>query len=410
MDYYQNSRRSILLVTIATIIMAFWWGHYVLAPSAIKALFSGLMILSAIFFPYGLIRNNDFDKFSNIILRLLFVLGAIAIIRSVFNDKPEMHVWSNKWLTLFGNEFCSLLFFPPLFAYISTIPENVALIKNINYRYMLIGAICILSFRFPLGSLLLCLPVFVPYVNRKYKFLIGIALLQALLKATTGDNPTRAYFLTMLFALAAYLLAFVIKKKLITKIFCITCITLPLFLFIPMLFISRNMGLSFFEKSQSYLVDKVDDEELVTDTRTFLYFEMASDLTRTKSWVWGKGAFAYYYSDWFDLDVNGRFGRMSSEVPFLNFLMHGGLVYTCLYFLLLTYAVYNGLWKSNNMFVQSVAVVATGWFFCSFICDLTGARYYHMFFFMLLGCCFSKRFLSMSDDEIALLFDDGVAA
>ena len=235
-------------------------------------------------------------------------------------------------------------------------------------------------------------------------------MLQALLKATTGDNPTRAYFLTMLFALAAYLLAFVIKKKLITKIFCITCITLPLFLFIPMLFISRNMGLSFFEKSQSYLVDKVDDEELVTDTRTFLYFEMASDLTRTKSWVWGKGAFAYYYSDWFDLDVNGRFGRMSSEVPFLNFLMHGGLVYTCLYFLLLTYAVYNGLWKSNNMFVQSVAVVATGWFFCSFICDLTGARYYHMFFFMLLGCCFSKRFLSMSDDEIALLFDDGVAA
>lgn len=409
MEFYQNSKRVVVLVTIATVIIGFLWGLFSLAPSAVRIAFSVLMILSIIVFPYGLIRKNDFDRFPNVLLRMILALSIVAVLRSVFNENADMHAVGNKWLTLFGNEYCSLIFLPPLFTYLATIPLNIALVKKINYQYMLLGALCILLFKYPLASLVIWLPIFVPYVNRNYKMLIMMAMLEAVICAVTGENPTRAYFLYIAFSFLAYLFVYVIKKNNITRVFCVGCIVLPFVLFFPMMLSKNNNNLSFFQKAQATIINETKNSELATDTRTFLYREMAYDLTKTESWVWGKGAYAHYYSFSFDQGINGKYGRMTSEVPFLNFLMHGGIVYTALYFLLLVYAVYNGLWKGNNKFVQCIAVVATGWYFCSFICDLTGARYYHMVFFILLGCCFSRRFLSMSDEEISLLFDEGIA-
>lgn len=407
MEYYYQSKRTILCVTIATIIIGFFWGLYFQAPSVVKTIFSALMILSAFVFPYGYIRNNDFDKFSNAILRIILFLGVVAVLRSVFNENADMYVFGNKWTTLFGNEYCALLLLPPLFTYLAADPENILYIKKINYRYMLIGAFFIFLFKFPLSTLAFFLPVFVPYVKRNYKLLIGIAVLHAVLGGTLGFNPARAYLLYLLFAFAAFFLVFVVKKLAITKFFCVSCIILPFFLFVSLLYNKNLNEPSFFENAQTYVVGKTEKRDLANDTRTFLYREMALDLTKTKSWIFGKGAFAHYYSLWFDQGLNGRFGRMGSEVPFLNFLMHGGVAYVFFYFLLLLYAIYKGLWKSNSRFVQCIAVVVTGWYFCSFVCDLTGARYYHMLFFMLLGCCLSDRFLNMNDDEIAMLFYEG---
>lgn len=408
MERYNISINSISLVTIATIAISFLWGLYFQAPSVVKAIFSVLMILSAVIFPYKLINKNDFDKTSNFLLKGLLILSVVAIVRSIFNDDPDMYSFGNKWMTLFGNEYCTLLLLPPLFTYLATNPLKIVFLKKINYYYMALGALCTILLKFPLAFLVIFLPVFFPYVKSNYRFLICIAFFQATTKAVWGDNPTRAIFLYLAFGIASYILVYVIKNHIITKIFCILTVLAPFVLFAPML-ASNIHEPSFFENAQTYITGKTDDSQLGTDTRTFLYYEMALDLTKTNSWVFGKGAFAHYYSAWFDEGVNGRFGRIGSEVPFLNFLMHGGIVYAFFYFALIAYAVYKGLWKSNNRFVQSIAVVAAGWFFNSFVCDLTGARYYHMVFFMLLGCCLSSRFLSMTDNEVALIFRDDIA-
>ena len=406
MNTYIKSKKTIMLVTIASMVIGFWWGHFALAPGVVKALFSALMILSAVFFPYGYIRNNDFDKISNAILRVILVLGVVAVVRSVLNEDVDMYALGNKWTTLFGNEYCALLLLPPLFTYLAVEPINVLYVKRINYQYMLLGAFFMFLFRFPLSTIVLLLPVFIPYVNRSYKLLIGVAVIHAVLGATLGNNPSRAFFLYLVFAIAAFYLVFIVRKIVVTRFFCISCIILPFFLFVSLLYNNGNEP-SFFEKAQTYIIGKTKNKDLATDTRTFLYQEMALDLTKTDSWIWGKGAFAHYFSFSFDEGLNGRFGRISSEVPFLNFLMHGGIVYVFFYFLLFLYAIYKGLWKSNSKFVQCIAVVVTGWYFCSFVCDLTGARYYHILFFILLGCCLSDRFLKMTDDEIALLFYEG---
>ena len=72
-----------------------------------------------------------------------------------------------------------------------------------------------------------------------------------------------------------------------------------------------------------------------TDTRTFLYQELAEDLTMTDSWIMGKGAFSHYYSHIFlisDSEGSDFHYRMTVEVGVLNFLLHGGLVYVILYY------------------------------------------------------------------------------
>jgi len=407
MNSYIKSKKTIVLVMIASIAIGFFWGLYFQAPGVVKAIFSALMILSAFVFPYGYIRSNDFDKISNAILRIILALSVFSILRSVFNEDADMYAFGNKWTTLFGNEYCALLLLPPLFTYLATEPANILYAERINYQYMLIGAFFIFLFKFPLATIVLVLPVFVPYVKRSYKLLIGVAVLHTVLGATLGPNPTRANLLYLLFAVAAFFLVFVVRKKAVTKIFCISCVVLSFFFFVPLLYSNNHNEPSFFEKAQTYVIEKTENKDLATDTRTFLYREMALDLTKNDSWIWGKGAYAHYYSAWFGDRLNGRFGRIGSEVPFLNFLMHGGLVYVFFYFFLILYAIYKGLWKSNNRFVQCIAVVITGWFFCSFVCDLTGGRYYHMLLFMLLGCCLSERFLKMNDDEIAMLFYEG---
>lgn len=100
MNSYIKSKKTIVLVMIASIAIGFFWGIYFQAPGAVKAVFSALMILSALVFPYGYIRNNVFDKISNTILRVIILLSVVAVLRSVFNEEADMYAFGNKWMTL----------------------------------------------------------------------------------------------------------------------------------------------------------------------------------------------------------------------------------------------------------------------------------------------------------------------
>ena len=64
------------------------------------------------------------------------------------------------------------------------------------------------------------------------------------------------------------------------------------------------------------------------------------------------------------------------------------------------YAVIKAIMYGKNRFVKCIAVVIIGWIFNSFICDMNGARFYHVVFFVLLGCCLSKRWLNYSDRQV----------
>lgn len=401
---FTGIKRSIYICAFASLLISSFWGLFFMAPTSIKGFFSACMWLSILSVPIVFIRNNDFSIKTNWLLRLLLIMAVFQILRSVFNTSPAMYAFGNKWTTLFGNEYTALLMMPPIFTYLGSKVYSVRLLKKATFYYLAIGAVLSVFLHFPLSFLSIFVGVLFPYVNKKYKILICIVFFSAIVKAMYGENPTRMLLIVLGFSLASYFLVYVIKKLFIIKVFVVIVVISPLFLFLPILNIVQDNQKSIFNQAQIYISGKTGDEGLANDTRTFLYLEMAEDLTKTDSWILGKGAFSHYYSLFFDEGTSGGYGRISSEVLVLTFLLRGGATYLAVYLGLILMAVYLSVWKSQNKFVRSIGITAIGWYFNSFIGDITGCRFYHLAFFLLLGCCLSKRWLNYTDNEIKEIF------
>lgn len=397
MKIFIKSKYSITIIAYISLFISSLWGLYFMAPGSVKALFSLCMWIGFAIFPYELVKKNDLTRMSNCLLSALIIMATLQILRSAFSDNPDLDAIGNKWLTLFGNEYTALLMLPPLFTYFGTLSYGVNLLKKTTYVYLLVGLILSIFMKRPLAPLMIFVVVLYPYVNKKYRILILASAVEALIEAVLCGG--RMYLIIITFAVLSYLLVYKIKNIKIIKIIVVSVIIAPLLMFIPILNLA-NQGETTFQKIQEYILQKSNNEDMASDTRTFLYVEMAEDLTATDSWIFGKGAFSRYYSYFFDQSSIGRFGRITSEVPFLNFLLRGGICYVVAYFGLLIYAIYLGIWKSKNKFVQSIAIIALGWYFNSFIGDITGCRFYHLAFFLLLGCCLSNKWLNFTDDEI----------
>lgn len=398
-----NKTKYILYITaLTTVFVSSLWGLFFMAPGAIKAIYASCLWFCIIIFPYISIQKNDLSKTGNYLLITLLIMTVIQIVRSIISTEDYLYAFGNKWLTLFGNEYTSLLLFPPLFTYLGTQTYSVHLLKKSTYIFLVIGLILSVFMNFPLAMLTTFIIALYPYVGIKYKLLIVISIIEAFIKSTVGENSTRMYIITAGFALICYLLVYIIQNIKIIKFFAVTIIIAPLFLFVPILFSSDNNPTTF-QNMQAYIMQKSEDESLASDTRTFLYLEMAEDLNDTKSWLWGKGAYSTYYSYYFDESSTGKYGRISSEVPFLNFLLRGGILYVTAYFGLILLAIYQAIWNGKNKFVQSIGIIALGWYFNSFIGDITGCRFYHIAFFLLLGCCLSRRWLNYTNNQITYL-------
>lgn len=397
---YRSVKRSIYICAFATLLISSFWGLYFMAPASIKGIFSACMWLSILSVPIVFIKHNDFSIKANWLLRFLLIMAVLQILRSAFNTAPDMYAFGNKWFTLFGNEYTALLMMPPIFTYLGSQVYSVRLLKKVTYYYMAIGAVLSVFLNFPLSFLAIFVGTLFPYVSKKYKILIGLVFLSAIINASYGENPSRMLFIVLGFTLASYLLVYVIKKLIIIKAFVIAVTIAPLLLFIPMLNTIQDNQDGFFKGAQTYILGETGNEDLANDTRTFLYVEMASDLTKTDSWILGKGAFSHYYSFFFDEDSLGGYGRISSEVPVLNYLLRGGIAFVAVYLGLILLAVYYAVWKGKNKFVRSIGIIAIGWYFNSFIGDLNGCRFYHLAFFLLVGCCLSKKWLNYNDVEV----------
>ncbi|MDO4931774.1 MAG: hypothetical protein Q4E63_03850 [Prevotellaceae bacterium] len=390
---------SIYSATIVSILIASFWGLFMFAPPIVKGVMAIGMWTSVLFVPVALYRKNDFSRRANLVLRALLILGVYEILVSVFNTDASMYALGNKWITLFGNEYTALILMPPLFTYIGSSLYGVKKLKKATCLFLVCGALFSLALKYPLAFLTTFVIVFYPYVGKKYKCLIGLVFVEAIIKATMGDNPTRMFLIIIPFSIIVILFLYVIKSERIKKWFVVAVTVAPLILFVPML-MANNGEESFFQKANLYIVEKTDDDGLASDTRTFLYLEMAEDLTHTNSWLLGKGAFSHYYSLYFDQSSNGKYGRISSEVPLLNYLLRGGLIYVLLYFGLILIGAYNAIFNGKNKFVQSIGIMALCWYFNSFVGDIIGCRFYHVAFFILLGCTLSPKLLNMSDQKI----------
>lgn len=383
------------LIFIATGIERFW-GNFDRLPTLIKILFSCLIYFSFFLFSYRTIRISR-KKFNNTAYWLLFSLVVFIVIGLFQGLNYDGIIIGNKYITLFFKETAWMILFPPLFAFLVIKKQLWYQMWKLVFVYAIYATICLLIGKFNIScSLIPIIPVFY-YYCKGFKRLLLIATFIGVL--ITGFSGARTYFVLSSFAILSIFNYYLNLKKWFLTIYIVVIFILPFGLFTY----SLANQTSVFELMSNYS----SNENLVADTRTFLYKELAEDLTTTDSWFTGKSVIGRYFSPYFfHLKTEGgdSMWRIGSEVTILNFLLKEGLIYVIIYLLTFIIAIHSAINQGRNRFVKSIAIMLSGIYFNLFIGDMLGCNLFHLCYWLMIGTCFSKKWLNMTDQEVKMYF------
>jgi len=392
---------SILLITISSINQwsylpigntFFWWGIYAcILITFIKS--------RKIYYD----KNNDRYIY---VLKLYLAWNIISIIRGVFIAD---NYW--EWKNLIGTGMVLLL---PLSIYITT-NKNIVQTILANWIIFALPAFFLFlpSFKYadavgrylvPISFLLLCFPL----LTNRWKIITIIFSLFVLL----GDLSARSNVLKFgvpLILSSLYYVRFFLPTKLF-EVVRIIMMLVPIILFILGLsgtfnVFKMNEYITGDYTTQSIKNGKISEENLTSDTRTFLYEEVISSAIKFDYILFGRSpargneslSFGMYSLETLH---TGKMERFSNEVSILNVFTWTGIIGVTLYFLIFYHASYLAINKSNNTFLQIVGLcVSFRWIF-AWIEDFSEFDLSYFFLWTMIGLCFSKSFREMNNKEI----------
>lgn len=393
----------IALVFIDSIRYLSWIGGFEIPyETYISAFLTYISI--GIFFRVAYFDNQEkpnITRTTQLLFNSLIIWNIIGLLRGVFlaND-----YWD--WKFLF---FSSLSFsFIPMAFYLG---KNFAIAKTI-FRF-------VLNYLFPFGFLLIPLTVisndelysrimipvglfiiFIPYLKLKWKLLIVLVALTSILMVVGFRSNIIKITFSVLLLILTFGAYYIHKNWLI--IFNSALFSIPIILFTLAVTDRYNVFLEMENEDELYTMNRSGDEEnLMTDTRTFLYVEVLSSISNSGNWVIGESAIGSYETDWFYDEGGAMKGkRYGSEVGVLNNLMRNGVIGVVIYFLLLVTVSYNAIQNSNNFLAKVLGLfIAFRWTY-SFVEEFTHYDLNFYFFWIVVGLVSSKQFRTMSDLDI----------
>jgi O-antigen ligase len=137
-----------------------------------------------------------------------------------------------------------------------------------------------------------------------------------------------------------------------------------------------------------------------SDTRTFLYVEVLSDLNSENSLVFGKGANGTYYSPYFNSTKQDNDNRLTVEVGALAVLLKTGLVGLLTYIALLIIAIYQAFFKSRNNFVTGFGFFLLVYFVVFFFENLVSYSFYNILVWFSIGMCLSSEIRNLPESDL----------
>lgn len=390
--YYTKNELPIIVVFIATIIMSIW-GRSEQGPQ-IEKLFIAISMWYAIFNirRANIIRaKNQTPQYIYFLYSLLLMFGVVQTLRSAIWGNTYGN--GNLYITLFGNEYTALLLAAPIFYFLSFVERPLLLLKRFSHYFAcwcMLLTITDINFYSPVNIILLSIFIFFPYYSKKEK-LIYLILIPFTIKF--GLDGMRSFLILLTFGIISLLIS---KWKKLTTIFCLSILLLTLGTII--------YSIQTKESPFTHMSKYSNKQNMVQDTRTFLYTELAEDLNETHSWILGKGAYSGYYSEYFSKSYNQikghSTGRLTNEVTFLTYLLRAGIIYLIIFNIIIILAIVNILRKSQNEIMLRIAISLTGFFFNGYIGDMLGCNFFHLTIWMMIGLAFQKKYLIMNNNNI----------
>lgn len=383
-----NSKVAITLMFFSTAIQAVA-GYARDASMGFKLILSLLCWIS-IFLSIKQIKPV-FNKLGN--LKAIYITIAILICMSIFQSLLFGVVYvGNKYLVLFGNMSAALNIV--CFFFISSIlsTSSFKYLRNITVAYTFMSVFLLnYNYSVTIESYFLIFPLtyamlFVPYVNFYHRIIIIIGMCLSVFAFIGGGRQAIIFWMFNFFAYVAY--------KLLNKRAVFVCSIIAMVLPWILIWYSLHVGASIFEILSDSMTST--DDGLNTDTRTFLYMEVFSDFSSQSLFtiLFGKGAIAYYVSDFFRTNE-----RLGVEIPILEWMMQAGILYVVLFSLICLCAISRLYKYGNNKLCKIASVLIASYYFNCFISNLNGCNLSIMAFWFMIYLSNNRVFCGYDDKK-----------
>lgn len=326
-------------------------------------------------------------------VRPVYLAIGVLIIFSILHSLLFGVVYvGNKYLVLFGNMYAALNIV--CFFFISAIlkPTDMKFMRNITIAYTCMSVVLLIfNYSVTIESYFLIYPLtyamlFIPYVRPKHKVFIIWGMALSYYAFIGGGRQAVLFWAFNIIAYLAY-------KWGSRKIVCIGSIMAMILPWLLLLY-SIQVSESVFEIISDSMTTTEDG--LNTDTRTFLFMETFEDLSKQPlaTILFGKGAVAYYDSDFFS-----TYNRLGIEIPILEWTLQAGILYVILFTVVCFVAVIRLYKNGNSKFCIIASVLIASYYFNCFISNLNGCNLSIMAFWFMIYLSNNKTVCQMPDVE-----------
>jgi len=366
----------------------FWW--------SIEALTLIIFLLSKRFF---------FDKVnaqSMQVVKWYLVWNVLCSIRGIF--VAEVY-WD--WKSLVENTFALLM---PLLAYTATNKQILQSILSFFVRYLL-PLFLVFAFLIDYGAFgfylvpICFILLFLPILTIRWKLIILAYAIVVLVADLTARSNVIKFGIPIVLSLFYYFRLVISNRfyKLIQNILFLA----------PLIFFGLAVsGLFNVFKIEEYLnvnteISKrnpdgeIIDDNLLNDSRTFLYEDVLSTAEKYNTWWIGRSPAKGNETEWFvEADITGRGERIANEVAILNIFTWTGIIGVFIFMLIFYKASYLAINHSNNIFSKIIGVfIAFRWLY-AWIEDVNNFTLTPFILWLIIGICFSKSFREMTNEEV----------
>lgn len=396
-NIHENSnygRWAIILMFLSTILQTYF--GFARDASPLFKLFIAAFCWGSVFCSIRMIRDlASYSLVAKATLYTLFGILTLSITRPLLGGSA---VVGNKYVVLFTNMYTALdLVGIFLITSIKAAHEIRLLLKTTILLIFISTILLVFKYNIMVTSYSLtyiCIfaPIFIPYIGYRKKNILLIGMALAFFTYYGGGRQAA-------FILGIALISLVSSKlygHFINYILSIVIMLIPFFA----IAYSLKHGSIFDIASNSINVGdtfQIENENVNSDTRTFLWIELFNDFFQQDIWtqLFGKGAIAYYSSNFFRTNY-----RLGIEVPILQWLLQCGLIFIIAYTTIAVLAI-NRLYRYGNNRLCKIASILIAGFYCNcYVSNLVGCSIMQLGFWFLVSIAFNNSLLQATDDDI----------
>ncbi len=393
----------IILLFVPAIFTAFFPGKIVVVTA--------LCLYPILFFLLRHFRHLNKDEFDDKnIINIYIAVNIIIFIRGLFDLKSSQDI-----IVFFsGTIFLSLLY--PLFIFLSQRKYLIQLYKSLIVVAIPLSFITFffkptdgfMSFQHNMSFIYLFIFV-IPFVKWKWKFIILVLTIVTPLFDITRRSSLINIIVCVLILFMYYIVPHIVYKKIIKSFFVLLVIAPLIFIVLGLSGVYNifTLGDKFDEVT---ITSNTNERNLLVDSRTGIYIDVFSELSRQNAYIWGLGGVGKTKTSLTDnqnadYDKIYKEGRRGTESGMLNYFQLSGFIGALSFWLLLTLGAYKAIFKSNNSYYLMLGLFVAFKVLYSFVEDSLNPNIATFYLMIMIGLCYNFRLRNLREIEIKKIFN-----